>query len=290
MESVGIQVRAFFHQTSSTLTYVVFDPTTLDAVVIDPVLDFDPGSGRVWRESLDQWLGWVREKELRLHASLETHVHADHLSGSFQLKRSVAGIQTVIGAGVRSVVDTFAPVFGIVPQDPSEVFGRLADDRARLEFGSLQIQTLATPGHTPACVCYHIGKLLFTGDTIFMPDFGTGRCDFPNGSAAQLYDSIAETLYHLDDDTRIYVGHDYQPGGRELAYETTIGDQKRTNVHLPIGTKRGEFIQMRQGRDATLRPPQLLHYALQINLQGGRLPQADGMGRSFLKLPLAVEC
>ncbi len=284
-----MDVHAFFDPATWTLTYVVVDPTSRDAVVIDSVLDFDPATGRVGHTSIDGLLAWVAERQLTVRATLETHAHADHWSGAATL-RDRLGIPVVIGAGIRRVQATFAPVFGLadtLPTDGSQ-FDVLAEDGQVLRFGTIEVTALSTPGHTPACVTWKIGDALFTGDALFMPDSGVGRCDFPGGSAETLYDAIVGKLYALPEPTRVFVGHDYQPGGRALAYETTIGASKAGNVQLPASRSRDEFVAARVARDRTLAPPRLLFYSIQVNLAAGRLPAPTADGRRFLVQPLTV--
>ncbi len=285
-----MQIKAFFDPRTSTLTYLVWDPDTGDAVVIDPVLDFDPKTGRVWHESADVVIGFARGEDLRVHQVLETHAHADHLSGSQRFVEAF-GAKVVIGAGIQAVQGVFAPVFDKgdgFPTDGSQ-FDKIAEHGEVLSAGSLSIEVIATPGHTPACVTYKFGDAIFTGDALFMPDFGTGRCDFPAGSAEHLYDSVVDRLYSLPDSTRVFVGHDYQPGGRDLAWETTIGESKAANKQLRADTDRAQFVTWRTERDATLDAPRLLLPSIQVNIDAGRLPAPKGNGRRYLALPLKVE-
>ena len=281
-------VHAQFDPQTSTLTYVAYDPQTRDAVVIDPVWDYDPLRVRVEATSVGQIAAFVRRHDLRVHYILETHVHADHMTGAQPLKEAIGG-RTGIGEHIGEVQATFAEIFGwgdAFPRDGSQ-WDLLARDGEPLHAGSLTIVPIHTPGHTPACVTYRIDGSLFTGDALFMPDFGTGRCDFPGGSAEALYDSIM-SLYALPDETRVFVGHDYQPGGRALAYETTIGASKQHNKQLRADTDRAEFVAWRTARDATLSPPRLLFHSLQVNATGGHLPAPGEDGRRFLALPMGV--
>jgi glyoxylase-like metal-dependent hydrolase (beta-lactamase superfamily II)/rhodanese-related sulfurtransferase len=281
-----MQVQHFFDPATYTLTYVVFDDHTGDAVVIDPVLDFDPLAVTTSTASNDAVVAFVEARGLVVHLILETHAHADHLSGSQDLRRRLGG-KIVIGESIREVQEVFKGVFGLddLATDGSQ-FDELIADGDHLQAGTLVIEAIHTPGHTPACMTYRIDDAVFTGDALFMPDFGTGRCDFPAGSAETLYDSIHNRLYALPDHTRVFVGHDYQPGGRELAFETTIGASKATNKHLRAETDAASFVAFRTARDATLSPPKLLFQSVQVNIDAGRLPGADGSGRRFLKLPL----
>ncbi|MCB9764892.1 MAG: MBL fold metallo-hydrolase [Alphaproteobacteria bacterium] len=282
-----MQIKTFFDPATFTLTYVVFDLETKDAVVIDPVLDFDPASGRVTTTSADEVAAFVEKEGLTLHYVLETHAHADHLSGSQPLKDRF-GAKIAIGARIRKVQDVFKGVFNLgddfVPD--GHVFDRLLGDFEVLEAGSLKIEALPTPGHTPACMSFHVGDAVFTGDALFMPDFGVGRCDFPAGSAETLYTSVHDTLYSLPDETRVFVGHDYQPGGRALAWETTIGASKLKNKQLTASTAKEDFVAFREARDATLTAPRLLLPSIQVNINAGKLPAAEDNGVAYLKLPL----
>jgi glyoxylase-like metal-dependent hydrolase (beta-lactamase superfamily II) len=280
------EVKAFFDPRTSTLTYVVWDAATLDAVVIDPVLDYNPVGSYTWTESVDAVSGFVREAGLRLYHVLETHAHADHLSGS-QLLRRRFGATLVIGERIREVQQTFQRVFelGLHFTPDGSQFDRLVKDGETLHAGSLEIGVIATPGHTPACVTYRIGDAIFTGDVLFMDDYGTGRCDFPNGSAEAMYDSVRK-LYELPDDTRVFVGHDYQPGGRELRWQTTIGASKSNNPQLNARTTREDFVRFRKQRDGKLAAPNLLFQSVQVNVDAGRLPAPHANGIRYLALPL----
>ena len=282
-----MHVQPFYDARTSTLTYVVSDPESRDAVVIDPVLDFDPASGKIWTESVDKVSAYLRSRGLRLHLVLETHAHADHLSGS-QLLRRRFDARIAIGERIREVQETFRPVFDLPDWFATDgrQFDRLLRDGEEVRAGSLAIEVIATPGHTPACVTYRIGDAIFTGDALFTEDYGTGRCDFPRGSAEALYDSVRR-LYALPEDTRVFVGHDYQPGGREVRWETTIGASKARNPQLSARTTREEFIAMRQARDASLAAPRLLYPSVQVNIDAGRLPPAHDNGRRYLVVPLA---
>lgn len=280
-----MDVHPLFDARTWTLTYVVWDPGSLDAVVIDPVLDFDPASGRVWTESVDRVLEVLRRHGLTLRLVLETHAHADHLSGAHALRVQL-GVPVAIGAPITAVQKVFAPVFGLNLATDGSQFERLVHDGETLEAGTLSIRAIATPGHTPACTSFVIGDAVFTGDALFVPDSGVGRCDFPGGSADQLYTSVHERLYALPPETRVFVGHDYQPQGRPVQWESTIGDSAAHNVHLSASTEREAFVAFRAGRDATLGAPRLLLPSLQVNVEGGRLPAPDASGVRALRLPL----
>ena len=284
-------VEAFFDARTFTLTYVVFDPKTRDAVIIDPVLDYEPIGSKIWDESARQVLEYVRARGLKVHAILETHAHADHLSGSQVLRRELPGAEVVIGAKITAVQQLFKGFFDLAPDFPTDgrQFDRLLADREVMRAGALAIEAIATPGHTPACLSYRIGDAVFTGDALFMPDYGTGRCDFPAGDARDLYRSVTERLYSLPDDTRVFVGHDYLPGDRPLAYESTIGEEKRANVQLPAGRSEEDFVAFRRERDASLAAPKLLYPSVQVNIDAGHLPAPAGNGKRFLKIPLNVK-
>ena len=282
-----MNTRAFFDPATFTLTFVVFDPTTRDAVIIDPVLDFDPLAAQTSIRSAEQVVAFVKEKGLRAHYVLETHAHADHLSASQFLRRELDA-RVAIGARITEVQDTFKGIFDLGSEfrlDGSQ-FDRLLRDGETLEAGSLRIGIIGTPGHTPACVSFAIEDAVFVGDALFIEDSGTGRCDFPRGSASDLYHSVHDRLYALPDATRVFVGHDYQPGGRELRFETTVGASKRSNIQLRAGTTKEEYMTLRQARDATLAPPRLLFQSVQVNVQAGRLPPPHADGRRYLTTPL----
>lgn len=282
-----MEIRHFFDPRTWTLTYVVWDPQTLDALVIDPVTDFDPLRYRLSSESADEVSRFLAENKLKLAWILETHAHADHVSGAPILKER-HGARVAIGAQITEVQQTFGHIFNLgsdfVPD--GRQFDRLLSEGDVLEVGGLRVEVIHTPGHTPACVSYHIGDALFTGDALFMPDYGTGRCDFPKGSAEELYRSVATKLYALPDDTRVFVGHDYMPNGRELRFQTTIGESKRSNKQLRADTSREDFVRFRSARDATLEPPKLLFPSVQLNINAGRAFTAESNGMQYLKYPL----
>lgn len=281
------EVEGLFDPATHTITYVVWDPATKAAAIIDPVLDYDAAAARTSTVSVDRALAIVAERGLALVHVLETHAHADHLSGAAEIRRRTgAGIG--VGARIVEVQKTFAALLDAhdVAADGA-VFDALHGDGATFALGSLTVEVMHTPGHTPACVSYRIGDAVFVGDTLFMPDFGTARCDFPGGDARTLYRSIRRLLA-LPDETRVFVGHDYLPkdGRTEFAWETTVGAQKASNIHVGGGRSEDEFVAMRQARDATLPVPALILPALQVNIRAGDPPPADAEGRRFLKLPL----
>ena len=281
-------VKAFFDPATWTLTYVVWDPSSKDAVIIDPVLDFDPLAVSTNDRSSTEVAAFIDAEGLKPRLVLETHAHADHLSGS-QFFKTRYGAGIVIGQAITAVQDVFKGVFGLGEEftpDGSQ-FDKLAADGEVVAAGSLSCQAIATPGHTPACVTWRIGDAVFTGDALFMPDFGTGRCDFPKGSAEDLYASI-QKVYALPDETRVFVGHDYQPGGRELRWETSVGESKAKNIQLKGETSREQFVKFRTDRDAQLQPPKLIFQSIQVNIQAGRLPEPAGNGIRYLKMPMGI--
>lgn len=286
-----IRIQEFFDKATFTLTYVVWDETTKDALVIDPVLDYDQAASAVSEPSVMRIAEFLEKGGLRLHYILETHAHADHLSGSQALKRRYPQARVAIGARIAEVQKVFKPFFDLPESFPTDgrQFDRLLSDREKLTAGSLSIEVHYTPGHTPACASYLIGDAVFTGDALFMPDYGVGRCDFPAGSAKDLYQSVTKRLYTLPDTTRVFTGHDYQPGGRALRFESTIGEEKRSNVHLNAETGEDAFVKLRNDRDKTLSAPRLLFPSVQINIDAGHLPPAHGNGRRYLSLPISTK-
>ena len=280
------RVHAQFDEATHTVSYVVWDPATRRAAIIDPVLDYDHRTGRVSHRSADDLLGFVADQGLSVDWVLETHAHADHLSAAPYLKEKT-GAPIGIGARITEVQRTFAPVFGLddVSGDGRE-FDRLFRDGETIALGGLQVEVMHTPGHTPACVSYRIGEAVFVGDTLFMPDYGTARADFPGGDARTLYRSI-HRLLALPDATRLYLCHDYKAPGRDhFAWETTVGEEKTHNIHVGGGVDEASFVAMREARDATLAAPVLLLPSLQVNIRAGRLPDPDRDGRRFLRIPL----
>ena len=281
-------VHAFHHADTGTWSYVVADPATRIAAIVDPVLDFDAKAGRTATVSAQALLDCVRERGYEVAWLLETHAHADHLSAAHWLKTHHFPQATLaIGEGIRKVQATFRPVFNLGAQFPVDgsQFDHLFVDGETFAIGGLQALVIAVPGHTSDSNAYLIGDALFTGDSLFMPDGGTARCDFPGGDAHVLFASIRR-LYALPNATRVFVCHDYGPGGREVRCETTIGEQKRANIHVRADTAEADFVAMRQARDATLSMPTLILPAVQVNLRAGELPPPEDNGVRYLKLPL----
>ena len=283
-------VKSFFDPRTATATYLVWDPETRIAAVIDPVLDLDNKSGRLWTESVDRVLAAATELGLKIEWVLETHAHADHLSGA-QLVKERTGARLAIGSRISEVQGGFKPIFGAtdVVADGS-AFDELLDDGETLRIGGLELRAMHTPGHTPACSTYVVGDCAFVGDTLFMPDYGTARADFPGGDARTLYRSIRRIL-ELPPETKIFVGHDYPSGaGRaEPRLQTTVAEERASNRHVGGGVTEDEFVALRQARDATLEAPNLLLPSLQVNIRAGHLPPAEEDGRTYLKLPLKLE-
>jgi glyoxylase-like metal-dependent hydrolase (beta-lactamase superfamily II) len=280
------EVQTFFDHATSTATYLVSDAVTRTAAVVDPVLDFEPKGARLSTSSADAILAAVQNQGLHLAYVLETHAHADHLSAADYIRRET-GAKIVIGAKITEVQKTFIPLFEADDvQDDGRVFDHLLTEGDTLPLGDLTVRVLHTPGHTPACVTYLVGDVAFVGDTLFMPDYGTARADFPGGDAATLYRSIRKIMA-LPPETRVFVGHDYLPAGRDrFEWETTVAEEKARNVHAHEGVSEADFVEMRQARDATLAPPTLILPSLQVNIRGGALPKPTASGRVFLRLPI----
>lgn len=280
-------VQHFFDPATYTLSYIIYDQDTKDAFVIDPVLDFQPESGKVETKSIDKLKHFISQNQLNLHLIIETHAHADHLSGAVKLKEEFPKAQIAVGKNIDKVQKTFKSIFNLkdLNIDGSQ-FDILLNEQEEVTFGSLSIKTLFTPGHTPACSSYLINGHLFTGDTLFMPDYGTGRCDFPAGSAEDLYDSIVGKIYTLDPKIEYYTGHDYQPGGRALRYKATIEESMRENIQLKAGVSKEEFVKFRNDRDAQLSVPRLLYPSIQVNVDAGKMPKSEENGKKYIKIPL----
>lgn len=278
----------FHHAATGTWSYVVADPQTRHAAVIDPVLDYDWKSGRTGTASADALVAHCREHGLQVRWILETHAHADHLSAAQHLKEAVGG-EVAIGSGIRSVQQVFKRLFGLEDgfAPDGRQFDRLLEDGETLPLGDLSIRVLATPGHTNDSVSYIVGDAVFIGDTLFMPDSGSARCDFPGGDAGQLYRSV-QKIYALPADTRVFVCHDYSPGGRAPLCATSVAEQRRANIHIRDGVEAAAFVKMRTERDATLDVPNLIIPSVQVNIRAGHLPPPDPDGVRYLRVPLNV--
>jgi len=285
-----MDVKTFYDTRTSTFTYVVFDAQTKDAVVIDPVLDYEPVGSKVWTESVDEVIAYLKANDLTLHYIMETHAHADHISGAPMIKEQFPQAQTAIGKNITVVQQYFKNMFNLADDFPTDgsQFDRLLEDNEIITAGTLSIEVIFTPGHTPACASYKIEDAIFMGDSFFMPDSGTGRCDFPAGSAHDLYNSITQRIYTLPDETRIFMGHDYQPGGREVMNMATVAEQKANNIHLKEGVTEEEFTAFRKARDSELEAPKLLFQSIQLNIDAGELPEAEDSGTSYLKIPVNI--
>ncbi len=282
-------IEAFFDTATFTYSYVVSDPQTRACAVIDPVLDYDPASGRTSHQNADRLIAYVREQGLEVQWLLETHVHADHLSAAAYIRQQLGG-KIAIGDQITRVQQTFGRLFnaGAGFATDGRQFDRLLADGETFRIGGLQAMAIHTPGHTPACMSYLVGDALFVGDTLFMPDYGTARCDFPGGDARTLYRSI-QRLFQLPDFTRVFMCHDYKaPGREEFLYETTIGEERQRNVHVHDGISEDEFVAMRHERDASLGMPALILPSVQINMRAGQLPEPEDNGTRYLKIPLDV--
>ena len=287
--SASPNIRAFFDEPTNTVSYLVWNPGERRGVVIDPVLDFDPASGTVDDGSVEEILKAAEDEGVAIEWVLETHVHADHLSGA-PLIKARTGAKVAIGEHVRDVQTIFRPIFGAddLKADGSD-FDRLLKDGERFEAGGLEIEVMHTPGHTPACVSYRIGNAVFVGDTLFMPDYGTARTDFPGGCARQLYRSI-HRLLSLPPETRLFMCHDYKAPGRDrFAWETTVAEERRSNQHIHEGVREDEFVAMREARDKTLATPKLLIPSIQVNMRAGRFPPADRDGVRYLRIPVTLK-
>lgn len=280
-------VTHFFDEPTNTYSYVVQDPNSSHCAIVDSVLDFDYAAGRTSTESAERILKFIKDNHLTVDWILETHVHADHLSAAPFLKEHT-GAQLGIGEHIKTVQETFGKAFneGTEFQRDGSQFDHLFADGDTFKIGELQAQVLHTPGHTPACLTYVIGDAAFVGDTLFMPDYGTARCDFPGGDARTLYRSI-QKVFALPDQTRLFMCHDYKaPNRDEYAFETTVAEEKQNNVHVGGGTTEDEFVKMRTERDATLNMPRLILPSVQINMRAGHLPKPESNGQRYLKLPL----
>ncbi|MCC6075145.1 MBL fold metallo-hydrolase [Pseudomonas sp. GCM10022188] len=285
---MNASVEAFFDPVTFTYSYVVSDPQSRQCALIDPVLDYDPAAGRTSHRNADRLIAYVREQGVDVQWILETHVHADHLSAGHYLKQQLGG-RLGIGERITAIQATFGKLFNAGPDFATD--GRQFDHRfhdgEEFQVGAVQARAIHTPGHTPACMTYLVGDAAFVGDTLFMPDYGTARCDFPGGDARALYRSIHTKLFSLPDATRVFMCHDYKAAGREqYQCETSIGAERAHNVHIHEGIGEEDFVAMRQARDATLGMPALILPAVQVNMRAGALPPAEANGTRYLKIPL----
>ncbi len=281
------EVKTFFDEATFTFSHVAYDPSTRKAAIIDSVLNYDAASGRATTQSADEIIAFVRDNGLEVDWILETHVHADHLSAAPYLKQKLGG-KTAIGSGVPTVQETFGKVFNTEPafkRDGSQ-FDVLFEDGAKFKVGEIDAFVMHTPGHTPACTTIVIGDAGFVGDTLFMPDYGTARCDFPGGDARTLYRSI-QKIFALPEETRLFMCHDYKTADRDhYAWETTVGEEKAKNIHVGGGKTEDAFVEMREARDATLAMPKLILPSVQVNMRAGEMPPAENNGVSYLKMPI----
>ncbi|WP_446892871.1 MBL fold metallo-hydrolase [Acinetobacter sp. NS4_7] len=280
-------IQHFFDENTNTFSYVVSDPVTLQCAIIDSVLDYDPASATTTTTHADEIIAYINKNELTVEWILETHVHADHLTASQYLKAQLGG-KIAMSHKISIVQETFSAIYNLDIKyfNSHQSFDYLFADHETFTIGELQAYNIPTPGHTPACLSYVIGDAVFVGDTLFMPDYGTARCDFPKGSAGQLYDSV-QSLYELPEETRVFLCHDYLPESRErYEHETLLKTQKEQNIHIHTGVSKAEFIEMRTQRDATLTMPKLILPSIQINMDAGKFPQPEANGIRYLKLPL----
>ena len=280
-------IQHFFDENTNTFSYVVSDPVTRQCAIIDSVLDYDPASATTTTTHADEIIAYIHKNELKVEWILETHVHADHLTASQYLKEQLGG-KIAMSHKISIVQETFSAIYNLDIKyfNSHQSFDYLFADHEAFTIGELQAYNIPTPGHTPACLSYVIGDAVFVGDTLFMPDYGTARCEFPKGSAGQLYDSV-QTLYELPEETRVFLCHDYLPESREqYEHETLLKTQKEQNIHIHTGVSKAEFIEMRTQRDATLTMPKLILPSIQINMDAGKFPQPEANGIRYLKLPL----
>ena len=284
--SVKPDVKGFFDPATNTISYVVKDPHSTACAIVDSVMDIDYAAGRITYDHADELIAHVRESGLTLEWLIETHVHADHLSAAPYIQRQLGG-KIGIGRNITVVQDTFGKVFneGTEFQRDGSQFDRLFDDGDSYRIGGMTCLAMHTPGHTPACMTHVMGDAAFVGDTLFMPDGGSARADFPGGDAGQLYDSIQKVL-SLPDEMRLFMCHDYGPNGRDIRWETTVGEERAHNIHVGGDRTRAEFVEMRTARDKTLAMPKLIIPSLQVNMRGGDLPPPDEDGKRYLKVPI----
>lgn len=281
------EVKGFFDPATFTISYIVADPETKKCAVVDSLLDFDQASGRTKTASADILIAYVKDHGLSCEWIIDTHVHADHLTAAPYVKQMLGG-KTAIGDKISTVQNVFSEIFneGQAFHTDGRQFDHLFADGETYKIGNIEGKAIHTPGHTPACMSHLIGDALFVGDTIFMPDFGTARCDFPGGDAGTLFDSI-QKLFTLPAETRIFLCHDYKaPGRDEFVWETTVGEEKRANIHVKDGTTRNAFIKMRTERDATLDMPKLILPSVQINMRAGNMPEPEENGQRYMKIPI----
>ena len=279
-------VQSFFDPATWTVSYVVYEQEGSVCAIIDPVLDYDPKSGRTRTSSADKLISFVQGKNLQIEWILETHAHADHLSAAHYLKKKIGG-KIAIGAAITNVQEVFKRIFHLEPEFRSDghQFDLLLKDGETFAIGALTVEALSVHGHTPACMAYRIGDAVFVGDTLFMPDVGTARCDFPGGDAHMLYRSIRKLL-SLPAETRLFMCHDYPPESRSAAWETTVAEQRAKNIHVHEGVSEDEFVKMRTERDATLQMPVLILPSVQVNIRAGEMPPPEDNGVSYLKIPI----
>lgn len=285
---INPNIKAFFDPETWTFTYVVYEKPATPCVVIDSVLNFDPKSGRTSTNSADELITFIQKNHLQLAWILETHAHADHLSAAPYIQKQLGG-KIAIGYHIQDVQKVFKGIFNLEPEfkvDGSQ-FDYLIEEGKNLEFGNLSIHPIFVPGHTPACMAYEIGDAIFVGDTLFMPDVGTARCDFPGGSANNLYKSIQKILSYPAN-TRLFMCHDYPPSNRPVAHQTTVAKQKKDNIHIHDGISEEQFVEMRTKRDKTLQMPVLLLPSIQVNVRAGHPPPPENNGKRYLKIPLDV--
>ena len=280
-------VQSFFDENTNTFSYVVADPISRHCAIIDSILDYDAASATTKTQHADAMIAYIQHQQLTVQWILETHVHADHLTASQYLKQQLGG-KIAISDKIKDVQQTFANIYHLDLKsiNAHQAFDHFFQDSEHFKIGEMDAYNIATPGHTPACLSYVIGDAVFVGDTLFMPDYGTARCDFPKGSASQLFDSV-QKLYKLPDETRVFLCHDYLPGSRtQYIEQTDIETQKSENIHIHQGVNKADFVSMREKRDATLSMPKLILPAIQINMNAGQFPEAESNGIRYLKLPL----
>lgn len=279
-------VKGFFDSVTSTVTYVVYEKRGTACAVIDSVLDYEPNSGRTRTRSADAVIDFVKEQDLRVQWILETHAHADHLSAAPYLQEQLGG-EIIIGGRITEVQAIFKNIFNFEPEFALDgrQFDRLLADNEIFYIGALRARAISVPGHTPACMAYQVGDAVFTGDTLFMPDVGTARCDFPGGDAHELYGSVRKLL-DLPPETRLFTCHDYPPDTRGIQWETTVAEQRASNIHIHDGVSEADFVLMRTRRDATLEMPTLILPSVQVNVRAGKMPPPEENGISYLKIPL----